>query len=784
MAQTVENIVQGSISSIKELKAEIAKLKDSMVGMTKGTEEWDKASEALYTAQSRLSDINKAAAGTLNTYTTSQKDSINTLKEKVKQLNNERNAMDMNSDEYAKATEELKVMNDKLRESATNAGDWKMNVGNYANSISSMFGETGVVVSGLMSQISSAGGGLKGMGAVIKSLLSSMNPWLLVLVAIVAIFKKFKDAIVNNEENLKRFKEIIAPLQAVMSLLNKAFEAVVGKMLEWVKALTQSETVVNGFKKVITALSTYFNIVKGVISNIITNISNLLKVFSPVVDKIREFGSVVTGVFDKAKAKIEGFTKAILSKMQPLIDVYNKVAGALGLTAIQTDNLKKAFEQGKESAENLTTAIKEESAEIIVDKDAKEEDKDATEKLTEAQKELNKTLRENTVNNAQLEVDKSNADYIYKEAMAAKDYGTALDALNERNAANIELKERALKAAQEQLRVANEAAEKDSSESNLNAQASAIAAVTKAQNDLNVAHREGEDALEAYNKTLTDNALKDYENAVKELKENLNLGNEEEPTFEAKGDYAGDDSDSEAIANYYNSLSEQYTTEYELYAAMMEQKIAKLQEFIELQKAAGNDTTELENETLALSQKVAKKKIELNEAVTQNQSDSINVQKKAEKQKANYILASTSDLMGNVSSLFEENTVAYKATATAKALIDTYLGVQDAIANTPGGAITKGIAAASVLAMGLANVMSIMKVDATGEDSANVSASSSAISAAQSTPAVVDTTPYSYTRSLQTEEEEETLNQPIYVSVTDINDVQNKVKVVENESSF
>lgn len=784
MAQTVENIVQGSLSSIKELKAEIAKLKDSMVGMTKGTEEWDKASEALYKAQSRLSDINKAAAGTLSTYNTSQKDSINTLKEKVKQLNNERNAMDMNSEEYAKATEELKEMNDKLRESATSAGDWKMNVGNYANSIASKFGETGVIVSGLMSQISSAGGGLKGFGAVVKSLLSSMNPWLLVLVAIVAIFKKFKDAITNNEENLKRFKEIVAPLQAVMSLLNKAFEAVVGKMLEWIKALTQSEAVVKTFKGVITVLSTAFNVVKGVISNVITNISNFAKVFSPVVDKIREFGSLVSGVFDKAKAKIESFTKAVVDKMQPLINLYNKIAGALGLTAIQTDNLKKAFDRGKESAEDVTEAIKDESEEILKDKEAKEENAETTEKLTEAQKELNRTLRDNTVSNAQLEVDKSNADYIYKEAMAARDYGTALDALNERNAANIELKERALKAAQEQLKVATEAADKDSNESTLNAQATAIAAVTKAQNDLNVAHREGEDALKAYNKTLTDNALKDYENAVRELKENLNLEGVEEPSYEPKKEYSGDVLDSQAIGDYYNSLSEQYNTEYELYAAMMEQKIAKLLEFIELQKAAGNDTTELETTVMELSQKVANKRMELNKAVTQNQKDSIKVQKKAEKEKTNFIISSTSDLMGNISSMFEENTVAYKATATAKALIDTYLGVQDAIANTPGGAITKAIAAASVLAMGLANVISIMKVDATGEDSANVSASSSAISAAQSQPSVVDSTPYSYTRELQTEEEEDTLNQPIYVSVTDINDVQNKVKVVENESTF
>ena len=51
-------------------------------------------------------------------------------------------------------------------------------------------------------------------------------------------------------------------------------------------------------------------------------------------------------------------------------------------------------------------------------------------------------------------------------------------------------------------------------------------------------------------------------------------------------------------------------------------------------------------------------------------------------------------------------------------------------------------------------------------------------------PTEIDSTPYTYSRTLQTVEEEERLNQPIWVSVTDINEVQNRVKVVEQESSF
>ena len=51
-------------------------------------------------------------------------------------------------------------------------------------------------------------------------------------------------------------------------------------------------------------------------------------------------------------------------------------------------------------------------------------------------------------------------------------------------------------------------------------------------------------------------------------------------------------------------------------------------------------------------------------------------------------------------------------------------------------------------------------------------------------PAQIDTTAYTYTRQLQTEEEEEALNRPIWVSVTDIERGLNNAKVREEESTF
>lgn len=52
------------------------------------------------------------------------------------------------------------------------------------------------------------------------------------------------------------------------------------------------------------------------------------------------------------------------------------------------------------------------------------------------------------------------------------------------------------------------------------------------------------------------------------------------------------------------------------------------------------------------------------------------------------------------------------------------------------------------------------------------------------TPALMDSTPYEYTRTIQTTEEEERLNQPIWVSVEDISSALSHQVTVTDESSF
>lgn len=92
---------------------------------------------------------------------------------------------------------------------------------------------------------------------------------------------------------------------------------------------------------------------------------------------------------------------------------------------------------------------------------------------------------------------------------------------------------------------------------------------------------------------------------------------------------------------------------------------------------------------------------------------------------------------------------------------------------------------AGLAATGMGQLASVRGNYISGMSELNESSDASSTSTATATPiATIDSTPYSYTRTLQTEEEEEALNRPIYVSVTDINEVQNKVKVRDEESTY
>ena len=141
------------------------------------------------------------------------------------------------------------------------------------------------------------------------------------------------------------------------------------------------------------------------------------------------------------------------------------------------------------------------------------------------------------------------------------------------------------------------------------------------------------------------------------------------------------------------------------------------------------------------------------------------------------IFGSVANMMNRNS---EEGLAAYKAFATASAIIDTLASAVAAYKSLAGiplaGPALGAAAAAAAVTAGMANVMQIQKTTLGSTASVENSYGSSSVNAPD-----INAWEPQYTRNLQTDSETDKMNQPIYVTVTDIKKgLDRQTKVVDS----
>lgn len=774
MAKDTKRVVDETIGAFKALKKEIAEYKDQLATLTVGTEEWKKAAEKLRNAQKQVDAINKAAKGTLVDYNNAQANSINALKEKIKLLNQERNAMDMNSKEYAEATKELKILNDQLREAGTSAGDWRANVGNYTQSIKDAFGELGAAATGL-------GGNIGGLNASMLKLAS--NPLGATILALVSAIKFLAEGIKSSEENTKRWNEVLVPLKALLVTIQQYAQEAAEKFLDFAENLKMSEGAGKAIQVVLQALVAMFNQTITRIQNLGDAINSIFNRVRDLIDSMKDWAKGLQETFEPVINFVDRLKDKIKESLEPVIDWIIEKYNWLANTDLGKLFGLESVDQIKKDWDNAGKTIKE-----VGDKISENEEK--VRSYTKAQNELGKTLDGLVVKQAKLEGEVAKANQAYQEAIEAKDYEAAQDALIEKQEKEIELAKTKVAVASANLAVLEAEARLSANSAEQNrAIAQARAEVIRAQNGLADAAAKAAKEQDNLNKKITaaakEKSLEEYKNHIAELNTELNKltanYNAVVASLQTPLRPEGGEIDTASIDAYYDQIEANAQAEYDAYVALQKAKMEEYEKFIEAELAAGRDASKekvelaklREEETLGYAAQYKK----MNDTITKSNKDRAKMQLALQRSE----LKGYADLMDSVSGLFEENTVAYKATATAKALINTYLAATSALAETPGGAIAKGVAMAATLAAGLAQVISIWKINPSGENSVP-SSNTSTPSVAE--PVVEQTNPYSYTRSVQTFEEEDQLNQPMFVSVVDINNVQNRVRVTEQESTF
>lgn len=773
MAQDTNRILDETIGAFKRLKDEVKAYKDELATLKVGTEEWNAAAEKLRNAQKQVDAINKSAKGTLVDYNNAQQNSINYLKERIKLLTQERNAMDMDSKEYKKATAELKELNDKLRDAQTSAGDWKANVGNYAQNIGSAFTELGTAATGLS-------GNIGGLNAGLLKLAS--NPVGAVIAAVAGGVTLLANGIKSSEENTNKWNEAMIPLKTIVVMVQNEVQKLAGKFADWVISLRQNETAIKVVHTALKVLVTIFEDTKVRIQNLISALGQVKEGFSNAFDKAKGWVEGVANKFPNLTEKIGNAGRAIKEKiydaMVNLIGLNDKIASSwigklLGLKTSQ--QIKEIGNAAEETTEKIEEEFKTTEQEVT--------------RTTKASNALAATLRGLGVQAANLSNEVKDLSAQYAEALEAKDYEKAQDILNKKKEKEIELAKTQAAMAQANYNVIKQQnALTQSSTEDLNAENDALIAVINSQGALADVTRQNATEQKKLNSLMESEKKKEQaealKNAVAELNIELNKYTQnyqsaisiEAPERPDIFTYGNTDS-------YYDQIKENAQIEYDAYATMTEQKIAKLQEWLDEQRAAGIEEKDLSSQVIELE----KLKGEAAAGYPQQYKKMIDTQNKADKERAKTLkvlqkneLKGYVDLFDGISGLFEQDSIAYKATAVAKAIVSTYLAASESFANA-GGAPWGFIPMAASIAAGLAQVKQILSVNAKGETSAP-SAASSTPSVAE--PVMVESQPFTYTRTAQTFEEEEQLNQPLFVSVTDINNVQNRVRVTEEESSF
>lgn len=255
----LEEVLGKKISSVKELREEIKRLQDSLVGLDAESKEFKTTSEQLAVAQDELNKVTKA--GTQDNIAAA--DSIAGMETQYKKLYKQYKQLSdaQRKSSFGKGMEkELKTLSESINNTKKGVGNFTSNIGNYANSAVEAFQKMGISANGAMGSIGKLGSSMKAFGASSTAALGPIGLVVAAIAALVAILKKGTEAISKNEESQMRMQKAMSAFQPIIDKVNNAFDklgqmivSVAEKIGEWTKKL----------RVAIAAATDFLHITKG-----------------------------------------------------------------------------------------------------------------------------------------------------------------------------------------------------------------------------------------------------------------------------------------------------------------------------------------------------------------------------------------------------------------------------------------------------------------------------------------------------------------------------------------
>lgn len=392
MAENIETKVLsvdvgGAITNIKEYKQHIDSLKGTLLGLEKGTEQYNAVATELVKEQQKLTEVMDVAKGKGEAVEGSYDNLSKTMSELKKQFK-------ATGDEAERANLALKIndINDQLKDMDASVGVFSRNVGNYSqayeeafktvigslDNVDGLLGEVAGNVNSLFPLIKqTTAAATAGLNGIKKAIATTGIGLLIVAVGeLAAHFDDVRRAVGVTDEKFQEFKSTVT---GVLKTIVAGFVGVGNSILQFL----------------ITPIKTFIEVVKGA--------GTLIK-------------DVFTGNFKKIK--------------EDAVSAGNAVTNALN-NGIQ---FKANFNKGKEFADNLIQDIqdnlnKSDKSPVTVTVQPKLKEVD-TSNLNSDEEDVNLKLRQEEEKQALKDQEKLNKEYIDIEKDLYSELNANLDQFN------------------------------------------------------------------------------------------------------------------------------------------------------------------------------------------------------------------------------------------------------------------------------------------------------------------------------------------------------------------
>lgn len=286
-----------AVKSIADLRNNVKELKkileDTQVDTQEGWEKYQETLDELKVNQNALKDAMYATTGTFSDVTkaaTGASESYNSLVHRMAALKEEFRATN-DAARRADLGNQIKAVNDQLKDLDALQGNFQRNVGNYAGSIKDAFKGLGDNVDALRKGLKITEGNLNGFKDGMEGL--SKSPAIATFGILVSVALKLADELKDNETAMEGLKKAMAALQPVMDF----FSGIIEKLALWLS------DVISEVVEFVSSNGLINKAIKGVMGVGNAILQYVIAPFKGVIAAIKVFKEQgIKGLGDAAKA--------------------------------------------------------------------------------------------------------------------------------------------------------------------------------------------------------------------------------------------------------------------------------------------------------------------------------------------------------------------------------------------------------------------------------------------------------------------------------------------------